>query len=296
MELPRHVIPKKLASGAEAYYYNVPTKYRKMGCTVENEPLGTDFGKMKERAKTLNEQFDEWDKARKGLPVTDAPIMPKYGTVDWLFREYKISLAYLEKVAERSHSDYEWAMDEICNVITKKGDRVGDRLVKNISPRAADKLYAKFIAMKPKKATGADNDNAPADGSEKSPLRLRTGEKMVGLPRRRREILEFVERRQCINVGPLESRTRRFGLEGKTPRWNADRGRTRRTAPKGAATEQPAIEARRLDFVDPVSVQNFVHRSHSHAPYLETAKPPVNRPSVIGPSNFVSRGRGANCE
>ncbi|WP_342714418.1 hypothetical protein AAFG22_14670 [Bradyrhizobium sp. B024] len=170
VELPRHVIPKPLAKGATGYYYNVPTKYRALKCPVSSEPLGTDYARMQARAKVLNEQFDEWDQARKGLPVSGV-IVPKYGTVDWLFREYKISKAYLEKVAERSRSDYEWAMDEICNVITKSGDRVGGRLVKTISPRAADKLYDKFIAAKGKKLPAGKQ-------------RLRTGEKLVGLCRK----------------------------------------------------------------------------------------------------------------
>jgi hypothetical protein len=46
--------------------------------------------------------------------------MPKYGTVVWLFREYKISRAYLDKVGVRSRDDYEWAMDQVCNTLTKK--------------------------------------------------------------------------------------------------------------------------------------------------------------------------------
>jgi hypothetical protein len=97
--------------------------------------------------------------------------MPKYGTVDWLFREYKISRAYLEKVDARSRSDYEWAMDQICDVITKKGDRVGSRLVKTITPRAADKLYDRFLEGTGKKLL-------------KGNLRLRTGEKLIGLCRK----------------------------------------------------------------------------------------------------------------
>jgi hypothetical protein len=126
LALPRHVIPKRLASGKTGFYYNVPTKYRALGCPVANEPLGTDYAEMERRAKTLNGIFDEWDQQRKGLPIT-SPIMPKYGAVDWLFREYKLSNAYLEKVARRSRSNYEWAMSEVCDTITKKGDRVGDR-------------------------------------------------------------------------------------------------------------------------------------------------------------------------
>lgn len=171
MDLPRHVIPKRLAKGTTAFYYNVPTKYRALKCPVSNEPLGADFAKMIERAKTLNEQFDEWDQARKGLPVSGGVAMPKYGTVDWLFREYKISKAYLEKVAPRSRSDYEWAMDQICDIKTKAGDRIGGRLVKTISPRAADKLYDKFLEGTGKKKL-------------KNTQRLRTGEKLIGLCRK----------------------------------------------------------------------------------------------------------------
>jgi hypothetical protein len=109
MKLPRHVIHKRLASGKVAFFYNAPTKYRALKCPLGNEPLGTDYAEMTKRAETLNGLFDEWDSQRKGQPI-GSPKMPKYGTVDWLFREYKISRAYLDKVAERSRSDYEWAM------------------------------------------------------------------------------------------------------------------------------------------------------------------------------------------
>src|SRR5262245_37637819 len=97
VELPRHVIPKLLASGKTGFYYNVPSKYRALNCPVRNEPLGTDYAQMKKRAETLNGIFNEWDQQRKGLPIT-SELMPKYGTVDWLFREYKASKAYTEKV------------------------------------------------------------------------------------------------------------------------------------------------------------------------------------------------------
>ena len=33
--LPRFVIAKMLASGAMAFYFNVPTLYRKLGCHLE---------------------------------------------------------------------------------------------------------------------------------------------------------------------------------------------------------------------------------------------------------------------
>lgn len=164
MKLPRHVIPKKLATGSTAYYYNVPSRYRALGCTVSNEPLGQDYNKACERAASLNGLFDEWDDARKGLPVTGVSA-PKIGTVDWLFREYKQSGMYTEKVAKRSRKDYEWAMSEICDTLTKSQKRVGNASVKAIDPRAADKLYTLFI-------------------KGKSGERLRTGEKLVNLCRK----------------------------------------------------------------------------------------------------------------
>ena len=140
MKLPRHVIPKLLASGLTGFYYNVPTKYRKMKCPVPSEPLGTDFAKASDRAKTLNGLFDEWDEARKGLPVTGLSE-PRIGTIDWLFREYKQSKAYTEKVQVRSRKNYEWAMREICDTLTKKGDRIGSRPIKSVTPLGADKIY-----------------------------------------------------------------------------------------------------------------------------------------------------------
>jgi hypothetical protein len=41
--LPRFVITKVLRRGTIGFYFNVPTLYRKIGCTIPNEPLGTDY-------------------------------------------------------------------------------------------------------------------------------------------------------------------------------------------------------------------------------------------------------------
>lgn len=162
--LPRHVIAKTLTNGDTAFYYNVPSRYRALKCPIGNEALGTGLDAARERAAILNGLFDEWDATRKGLPI-GAPSTPKYGSVDWLFREYRQSKAYLEKVAPRSRKDYEWAMLEVCDTLTNKGDRVGERLVRTITPRGADKLYDRFIV-------GADGE------------RLRTGEKLIQLCRK----------------------------------------------------------------------------------------------------------------
>ena len=149
--LPRYVISKLLKSGSTAFYFNIPTYYRKLGCTISNEPLGNDYtvacGEDGNggRAFALNALFDEWDSVRRGQPVTGerAPI---YGTVDWLFREYKQSKAYLEKVALRSRPDYERTMLLVADIVTRKGDRIGQRKIKSITPVSADKIYEIIIA------------------------------------------------------------------------------------------------------------------------------------------------------
>lgn len=123
--LPRFVIPKTLASGATAFYFNVPTLYRRLGCTISNEPLGSDYtvacGENGEggRAAALNGLFDEWNIARKGGQVSVGRFAA-YGTVDWLFREYKQSKAYLEKVALRSRPDYERTMLLVADIVTRR--------------------------------------------------------------------------------------------------------------------------------------------------------------------------------
>jgi hypothetical protein len=105
-----------------AFYFNVPTRYRKLGCSIPNEPLGTDYslacganGKGG-KAAILNGLVDEWLKAKLGEPVES---IARYGTVDWLFREYKSSKRYRERVSQRTRQDYEPLMQMVVDLPTK---------------------------------------------------------------------------------------------------------------------------------------------------------------------------------
>jgi hypothetical protein len=167
---PRFVEVRRLADGAVAFYFCIPKYYRKLGCEIANEPLGPSYeaacgedGKGG-RAAALNALFDEWNDQRKGEPIEQAKIA-RYGSIDWLFRQYKTEKAYLEKVSPRSRPDYERIMQMICDTVGKSGRRIGERQIGEVTPRAADKIYEKII-------------NGP-DG-----LRLRQGEKVVGLCRK----------------------------------------------------------------------------------------------------------------
>ena len=151
LPLPRYVLAKLLASGAAGFYFTIPTRYRKLGCTIPNEPLGSDYaiacgvdGKGG-RAAALNGLMDEWLKIRNGEPVGS---IIRYGTVDWLFREYKNSKRYRERVSQRTRQDYELLMQMVLDLPTKRGDRIGQRPVKSVTPLAADKIYEQ-ICMGP---------------------------------------------------------------------------------------------------------------------------------------------------
>ena len=77
---PRFVEVRRLADGSVAFYFCIPKYYRKLGCEIVNEPLGTSYeaacgehGKGG-RATALNALFDEWNDQRKGEPLEQAKI------------------------------------------------------------------------------------------------------------------------------------------------------------------------------------------------------------------------------
>src|SRR6516164_3334984 len=170
LSLPRNVIVKRLASGKLGFYFNVQSIYRKLGCPVPNEALGNDYqiacgsDGNGGRAAALNARLDEWHAIRRGLPIAGGRA-PIYGTIRWLFQEYRRSAAYLEKVAVRSRPDYERTIQLIENIVTKKGDKLGDRKIKSVTPLSTEKIYSKIV-----------------DGPKGE--RLRQGEKAVALCRR----------------------------------------------------------------------------------------------------------------
>jgi hypothetical protein len=131
------------------------------------------------RAAALNGLFDEWQKIKAGEPLKS---VARFGTVDWLFREYKASNYYKEKVSQRSRPDNERLMQLVIGLRTKAVDHVGQRPVKSISPAAADKIYDQIC-------------NGP-NGE-----RLRQGEKVVALCRSAWRVVQPLHP-ECFNYPP----------------------------------------------------------------------------------------------
>jgi integrase len=81
------------------------------------------------------------------LPIT-GECTPVYSTIRWLFQEYRRSKAYTEKVSPRSRPDYERTMLLVENIVTSKGDKLGDRKIKAVTPISADKIYGIILTAR----------------------------------------------------------------------------------------------------------------------------------------------------
>ena len=131
LPLPRYVIAKQLASAKVGFYFNVPKLYRTLGCSINNEPLGTDYsvacGPDGGRAAALNALFDEWGRPRTGEPVSwHSPTRNGRLAVPRIQDKHSLQRKSISTVAP----DYERSMLMVADMLTKKGDRVGSRPVK----------------------------------------------------------------------------------------------------------------------------------------------------------------------
>lgn len=149
LSLPRFVTAKPVA-GRDRYYWTLPSYYRKLGCTLHLEhetALGADYAKAcgedgrGGKAAALNGLFDEWDAARLGEPPRTMPENVAAGSVDWLFRTYKASNDWKERVSARTAPDHENTIALICDLKGASGTRIGSRPITAIVPDVADALY-----------------------------------------------------------------------------------------------------------------------------------------------------------
>jgi hypothetical protein len=151
LPLPRYVLRKPIKSGGWAYYFNVPMWARKAGCPVQNEPLGSDYHAAVERAETvLLPAFDSW---RSGNVEAKAATGAAYGTLDWLFAEFRSDRRFteLDTMTRRNH---EASFRLVGGRVLKDGRRLGQVRLASIDTAVIDALYQKLLVVKETDAAG----------------------------------------------------------------------------------------------------------------------------------------------
>src|SRR5438876_6611869 len=105
LPLPRYVERKHTKAGW-AYFWHVPSWAKKAGCSLHNQPLGLDYHQAVKRAETvLLPAFDAW---RSGdAKTTTTPAVAAFGTLDWVFAEYRSDRRYtkLDAKTRRNHEN-----------------------------------------------------------------------------------------------------------------------------------------------------------------------------------------------
>ena len=144
LPLPRYVRRKPL-KGGWGYFFDVPTWARVAGCTIENEPLGTDYAAAVERAEmVLLPAFDSW---RSG-GSTDVQVadVAKPGTLDWVFAEYRADRRFT-KLDVRTRRNHEVGFRLVGGYLMKDGRRLGAMPVTSITTAVTDALYEKLLVI-----------------------------------------------------------------------------------------------------------------------------------------------------
>jgi hypothetical protein len=151
LPLPRYVRRKRLNRGW-GYFFDLPSWARKAGCTVENQPLGTDYEAAVRRAEmVLLQAFDSW---RSG-GETDAQAVEaaRGGTLDWVFAEYRADRRFTS-LDTRTKRNHEVGFRLVGHYVLKDGRRLGEVRVTAITTAVVDALYEKMLVVTETDAKG----------------------------------------------------------------------------------------------------------------------------------------------
>jgi hypothetical protein len=145
LPLPRHVLRKPLKGGKHGYFFNIPTKARKAGCTMRNEALGTDYEAAVKRAETiLLPAFDAW---LKGDTASHTSPLAEAGTLDWLFAEYRSDRRYT-KLDPKTRRNHENGFKLVGGHVLRDGRRLGQARIAAITTAITDALYEALLPVK----------------------------------------------------------------------------------------------------------------------------------------------------
>jgi hypothetical protein len=151
LPLPRYVERKPLKAGGWGYFFHVPSWAKKAGCPVQNAPLGNDYQAAVSRAETVFlAAFDEW---RTGGAEPDSPAIAAFGTLDWMFAEYRSDRRYA-KLDPKSKRNHEVGFKLVGGYILKDGSRLGVKRLNSIDTALTDDLYEKLLILRTTDAKG----------------------------------------------------------------------------------------------------------------------------------------------
>jgi hypothetical protein len=151
LPLPRYVERKALKGGGWAYYFHVPRWATKAGCTVHSAPLGTDYAAAVERTeKIMLPAFDDW---RDGGALIGSPALTAFGTLDWMFGEYRSDRRYT-KLDAKSKRNHEVGFKLVGGYVLQDGRRLGTRRLTSIDTALTDDLYEKLLTLRTTDAEG----------------------------------------------------------------------------------------------------------------------------------------------
>jgi hypothetical protein len=151
LPLPRYVERKPL-KGGWAYFFHVPSWARKAGCTVQSGPLGTDYEAAVSRAESVFlPAFDAWRIG--GNTPTSSPAIAAFGTLDWMFAEYRADRRYT-KLDAKSKRNHEVGFKLVGGYVLKDGKRLGEKRLSAIDTALTDDLYEKLLILRATDAEG----------------------------------------------------------------------------------------------------------------------------------------------
>jgi hypothetical protein len=151
LSLPRYTLRKPLKNGW-AYFFNVPMWARKAGCAVKNEPLGTDYEAAVARAETvLLPAFDSWRSG--GASDAAASAVAAYGTLDWVFAEYRADRRFT-KLDAKTKRHHEEGFRLVGHYVLKDGRRLGQAQLTAITTAVTDAVYEKLLIVTTTDAEG----------------------------------------------------------------------------------------------------------------------------------------------
>jgi hypothetical protein len=150
LPLPRYILRKPGKHGYR-YHFNVPTWARAAGCPLHNEPLGSDYAAVVQRAETvLLPAFDAWC---SGVDDTSPTVGAAAGTLDWVFSVYRSDRRFTD-LDDRTQRNHEVGFRLVGGFLLSDGRRLGQIQLTSVTSDVIDALFDKLLVIKETDAAG----------------------------------------------------------------------------------------------------------------------------------------------